>query len=78
MSVAWDSTPGFNAGPPKRIGNVGSTDLNEGSTVERHLETTNVLFCDGHVKSMKMDALTQVGTAINGNAYWRFWTPRED
>ncbi len=25
--------------------------------VERHLETTNVLFCDGHVKSLKLSAL---------------------
>ena len=25
--------------------------------VERHLETTNVLWCDGHVKSVKLDAL---------------------
>ncbi len=24
---------------------------------ERHLETTNVLFCDGHVKALKLDAL---------------------
>jgi prepilin-type N-terminal cleavage/methylation domain-containing protein/prepilin-type processing-associated H-X9-DG protein len=24
----------------------------------RHLETTNVLFCDGHAKAMKLDALT--------------------
>ena len=25
--------------------------------IDRHLETTNVLFCDGHVKAFKMDAL---------------------
>ena len=25
--------------------------------VERHLETTDVLFCDGHVKAMKLEAL---------------------
>jgi prepilin-type N-terminal cleavage/methylation domain-containing protein/prepilin-type processing-associated H-X9-DG protein len=25
--------------------------------IERHLETTNVLYCDGHVKAMKLDAL---------------------
>ena len=28
-----------------------------GNDVERHLETTNVLWCDGHVKAMKLDAL---------------------
>ncbi|BCM88598.1 hypothetical protein IAD21_00432 [Abditibacteriota bacterium] len=30
---------------------------------ERHLDTVNVLYLDGHVKSMKMDALTKVGTS---------------
>jgi prepilin-type N-terminal cleavage/methylation domain-containing protein/prepilin-type processing-associated H-X9-DG protein len=44
-----DSLHGTNAsaGP----GNLG------GALVARHLETTNVLFCDGHVKSMKLSAL---------------------
>ena len=28
-----------------------------GQISSRHLETTNVLFCDGHVKSMKFDSL---------------------
>jgi prepilin-type processing-associated H-X9-DG protein len=26
--------------------------------IERHLGTTNVLYCDGHVKAMKLDALS--------------------
>ena len=30
--------------------------------VERHLDTTNVLFCDGHVKAMKLDALAKTKT----------------
>jgi prepilin-type N-terminal cleavage/methylation domain-containing protein/prepilin-type processing-associated H-X9-DG protein len=30
---------------------------------EPHLETTNVLFCDGHVKAMKLDALTKTNAA---------------
>lgn len=29
---------------------------------ERHLETTNVLWCDGHVKATKLDALAVKGT----------------
>jgi prepilin-type processing-associated H-X9-DG protein len=29
----------------------------EGAFVERHLETTNVLWCDGHVKAQKLSAL---------------------
>lgn len=28
--------------------------------IDRHLSTTTVLFCDGHVKSMKLDALARV------------------
>lgn len=28
-----------------------------GRIPERHLETTNVLYCDGHVKALKLDAL---------------------
>ena len=73
--IAWRDTPGFDAGPPKRLGNITSTDLNEGCTIERHLETTNVLFCDGHVKAMKMDALREVG---NTAGQLKYFTPRDD
>ncbi len=34
---------------------------------ERHLDTTNVLYCDGHVKAVKLDAIAKTnaaGTAI--------------
>ncbi|BCM92046.1 hypothetical protein IAD21_03925 [Abditibacteriota bacterium] len=30
-----------------------------GAIISRHLDTTNVLFCDGHVKSMKLDAIAR-------------------
>lgn len=33
-----------------------------GMVVERHLDTTNVLWCDGHVKAVKLEALTELGT----------------
>jgi prepilin-type processing-associated H-X9-DG protein len=33
--------------------------------VARHLETTNVLFCDGHVKSMKLDALAATKSVVD-------------
>ena len=51
--------------------------------VERHLETTNVLFVDGHVKALKVDALTQRGstTAYSGGApggNYRLLTIEED
>ena len=49
---------------------------------ERHLETTPVLFCDGHAKALKIDALTQRGTQLTtnfpaGGAY-RLFTIDED
>jgi prepilin-type N-terminal cleavage/methylation domain-containing protein/prepilin-type processing-associated H-X9-DG protein len=39
---------------------ISSTDPRQlDAIIERHLQTTNVLFCDGHVKSVKLDALTK-------------------
>jgi len=49
-------------------------DTGEGALVERHLETTNALFCDGHAKSMKSDALLAQST----DGYLKYFTPRED
>ena len=46
--------------------------------VERHLETTNVLYCDGHVKAQKLDALMQMRSikdSVDGmtkNVMWQF------
>ncbi|RYX83835.1 DUF1559 domain-containing protein [bacterium] len=37
----------------------------EGGGIERHLETINVLWCDGHVKAMKLNALLKPGTGAN-------------
>ena len=49
--------------------------------VERHLEMTTVLFCDGHVKALKMDVLTARGQQLpgfpTGGAY-RLFTIEED
>jgi len=44
----------------------------------RHLETTNILFADGHVKSMKKDALelkaaTEDGETLTGNDQFILW-----
>ena len=45
------------------IGTANNTPYMEfdtfGRVVARHLETTNVLFCDGHVKALKLDALNE-------------------
>jgi prepilin-type processing-associated H-X9-DG protein len=42
-----------------------------GAIIDRHLSTTNVLFCDGHVKSMKLDAIARSTTtdSLNLNRY---------
>ncbi|BCM91274.1 hypothetical protein IAD21_03140 [Abditibacteriota bacterium] len=55
---------------------TGGTDVNEGGAVERHLDTMTLLFCDGHVKSMKTEAL--LATSSQGDGYLRYFTPRED
>ena len=48
--------------------------LQEGGVVERHLETTNVLYTDGHVKSLKLNALV----AQNAAGYRVAFTPADD
>ena len=45
-----------------------------GQLIARHLETTNVLYCDGHVKSVKMDALTKK----NGPTFMSAFTVNDD
>ena len=45
-----------------------------GQLVARHLDTTNVLYCDGHVKSVKMDSLTKK----NGPTYMSAFTVNDD
>ena len=42
--------------------------------IERHLDTTGILFCDGHVKSMKLDALAKV----NADGYMSYLTCKDD
>ena len=48
------------AGSPRKLkaGTNYSADI-----PERHLDTTNVLFCDGHVKSLKLDAIAKQNAA---------------
>ena len=40
----------------------------------RHLDTTNILWCDGHVKSMRLDALTKTNAA----GYMSLFTVEDD
>ncbi|RYG66087.1 DUF1559 domain-containing protein [bacterium] len=46
----------------------------QGVIAERHLETTNLLYCDGHVKSRKLDELTRTNS---GGALAAFDTGRD-
>ena len=41
---------------------INTTPRTLNSIVERHLDTTVVLYCDGHVKSLKLDRLAQTKT----------------
>ena len=73
--VAWDT-----ASPA--VGTIGSTrsigtgTLTNGSLVDRHLETCNVLYVDGHVKSQKMSALVTLGNTTP--AYYKYFTSIAD
>lgn len=46
----------------------------QGVIAERHLDTTNLLYCDGHVKSRKLDELTRTNS---GGALASFDTGRD-
>lgn len=46
----------------------------QGVIPERHLETTNILYCDGHVKSRKLDELVRTNS---GGALAAFDTGRD-
>lgn len=45
------------------------------SIIARHLDTTNVLWCDGHVKAMKLDALKE---SRDGGTTLRYLTIKDD
>ena len=50
------------------------TPLSANRIVERHLDTMNALFCDGHVKSQKLTTLF----ATNGNGIRKAFTIEDD
>jgi len=55
-----DPNPIKRPGPPRNAARV----------TERHLDTTNVLWCDGHVKAMKLDALFQLNASGTGPMFF--------
>ncbi|RYZ84667.1 MAG: DUF1559 domain-containing protein [Proteobacteria bacterium] len=60
----------INAGSPRTLTSPGA----QGVITERHLETTNVLYCDGHVKAVKLDALLAKNPATT---YYMFDATRD-
>lgn len=52
---------------------------NNASVSEKHLDTTNVLFCDGHVKAVKLDFLNKrVGASGSDANAWKYFTIEDD
>ena len=51
---------------------------NAGKLIERHLETTNVLWMDGHVKAMKIDALADKRSSGVANGVTYLFTRQDD
>ena len=60
-------------------------DKQEGAVVDRHQGKTNVIYCDGHAKSVGLDFLISpeertrnVDGSLNPNGYLRQFTPGDD
>lgn len=76
--LSWSVLYSDNAGDQPTI-QAGSNPKRLGgfySVIERHLETTNTLYVDGHVKAMKIDALAKVST--NGSGCMSQFTVQSD
>jgi prepilin-type N-terminal cleavage/methylation domain-containing protein/prepilin-type processing-associated H-X9-DG protein len=53
------------AGPPRFVDwGLGANSWNLGPMIERHLDTLNVLYADGHVKSSKLDPLVKANNGV--------------
>lgn len=64
------SIGGIETGSPRYMG-----VLSTSAVPERHLDTTNVLYGDGHVKAVKIDALTKLDST---NTYYKSLTIAAD
>jgi prepilin-type N-terminal cleavage/methylation domain-containing protein/prepilin-type processing-associated H-X9-DG protein len=55
-------------------------DANPGGVVARHLETCNVLFCDGHVKAMRLENLGERSktASLGGIPVLRYFSANDD
>jgi prepilin-type processing-associated H-X9-DG protein len=72
----WDTGDNVTVRPTSTSG-INYLGANQGGgLVARHLDTTNVLFCDGHVKSMKLTSLLERSPG-NANVL-RYFTIEDD
>jgi len=55
-----------------------STNSGNQHIISRHSGTTNVLWCDGHVKAMKRDALMEKSTSGTSAGALKYFTVEED
>src|SRR5690606_16508089 len=60
--------PSVTVGSPNRLDKI----------VERHLDTTSLLFMDGHVKSMKLSAVTKASTTAPTTGAYSLFTIQDD
>jgi prepilin-type N-terminal cleavage/methylation domain-containing protein/prepilin-type processing-associated H-X9-DG protein len=60
--------PSITTGTPNRLDKI----------QERHLETASFLFCDGHVKSMKLDAAMKLSTTSPTTGAYSYFTIQND
>jgi len=77
--IAWakranNPTPTTNS--PRTLSLGGAFSPIEGGFAERHLETMNTLFSDGHVKSMRLPAL--VAPTADTPPFYKMFTPADD
>jgi len=69
MDTAARYDIGWPSGNPPIIGTTPRYLPSEYMMVERHLGTVAILYCDGHAKPQKMEALTKVGTSGRYSAF---------
>lgn len=72
--IAWQSDT---AGQPTGI-NTAVTPPQFQDAVARHLETIDVLYCDGHVKALKIDALMRKSTTAATAGSLSLFTVQDD
>ena len=76
-------------GPVKKdgndcLGNSFCSNPGGGGILTRHLETANMLYCDGHVKALRIGDIATVSTVQGQTSSdpakfpYKYFTPRED